>query len=736
MILGILVLITALSISAVAIYYSVSGLVAIFAAAAIPIVIMGTVLEVGKLVTAVWLHWYWDKAKWWLKTYLSIATIVLMFITSMGIFGFLSKAHIEQTAAAEEGIAQLEIIEQDLIRQADVIKRAEQRIVEAEASIGLGNTAIQDQIDKEQVRIDTAYTRIEPAIEEQNTIIRTQLDSLEDRVDVYEEEIRSLDGDLQRLNSLVTDYRAELDSTSVSSIEEQVQPYNEQIAQLDADLERINIQANEYEQRISEVEIDTSAIESLKTRIATLEETIVVTTNKLQSNERAKVQEGQAVIGVTSDGLFGGNTRRALESWVSAQQDRIAQLQEQETALRTQAQTTLDAERNRLTEQVKDLRGTQTDNVLQRKQGLLDAIDEIRTSAIADARTAKNIIQTKINTVINNDIPANRTARVTAQDAITALRQADDARINAARETIKDLRASADAQIAASNELIQRLRDNLTVGKDPAVEAVIEKQTQRIIEANNSIDNLTENKYALQAEYRKLEAEVGPIKYIAEFVYGEQADRNMLEEAVRWVIIIIIFVFDPLAVLLLIASQYTFEWNRNRKVIDKEQSFDKDYERMRAELILANVPPTFEPDVPPEEPKFEDVDQETLDKEFENETETDDKEVEEEYPDTKNAFFYANEIEATKKKDVRLRAESKESQEQKQRREHVDLLEADASIAERKRQWKNDNPNENLKSWKTLYIQGRIDKLPWVPDEGYVQNSEQSDDTLWKRLKK
>ena len=123
-------MITALSISAVAIYYSVSGLVAIFAAAAIPIIIMGSVLEIGKLVTAVWLHWYWDKAKWWLKTYLSIATLVLMFITSMGIFGFLSKAHIEQTAAAEEGIAQLEIIEQDLTRQADIIARAEQRIVE------------------------------------------------------------------------------------------------------------------------------------------------------------------------------------------------------------------------------------------------------------------------------------------------------------------------------------------------------------------------------------------------------------------------------------------------------------------------------------------------------------------------------------------------------------------------------------------------------------------------------
>ena len=70
MFLGILVLITALTISAVAIYYSVSGLVAIFAAAALPIIIMGGALEIGKLVTAVWLHWYWDKAKWWLKTYL------------------------------------------------------------------------------------------------------------------------------------------------------------------------------------------------------------------------------------------------------------------------------------------------------------------------------------------------------------------------------------------------------------------------------------------------------------------------------------------------------------------------------------------------------------------------------------------------------------------------------------------------------------------------------------------
>ena len=97
MFLGILVFITALAISAVAIYYSIAGLVAIFAAAAIPIMIMGGALEIGKLVTAVWLHKHWKKAKWWLRYYLALAVVVLMFITSMGIFGFLSKAPVSYT---------------------------------------------------------------------------------------------------------------------------------------------------------------------------------------------------------------------------------------------------------------------------------------------------------------------------------------------------------------------------------------------------------------------------------------------------------------------------------------------------------------------------------------------------------------------------------------------------------------------------------------------------------------
>jgi len=823
MILGILTLITALSISAVAIYYSVAGLVAIFAAAATPIMIMGGVLEVSKLVTAVWLHRYWKQATWWLKAYLTTAVVVLMLITSMGIFGFLSKAHIEQTAAADEGIAQIERIDDELMRQGAIIDRAEQRIEEAEASVGESNADIQAQIDKEQTRIDTAYDRIQPAIDEQNAIIQTQLDSLEDRVAVYEEEIKSLDNELERLNNLVAQFRSELENTTVASIEAQVKPYNEQIAKLDEDLDRINTQANEYEARISELQIDTSAIEALKTRIESVEESIVLTTNKLQSTERDKIREGQATIGVTSDGLFGSNTRRALAAWVEAQQDRIAQLQAQETELRTQAQTTLDAERQRLTDQVKDLRGPQTETILQRKQGLLDAVDQIRSNSIDEAKTAKVTIQSKIDAVLNTDIPANRSARQTAQEQITALRQAEDTRINAARQSIKDLRAGADAQILASNELIQRLRNSLTVGKDEAVEKLVEEQQNKIIQANNTIDNLTEQKYKLQAEYRKLEAEVGPVKYIAEFVYGEQAGKDLLEEAVRWVILIIIFVFDPLAVLLLIASQYTFEILRKRKDDQKElhrRDELKDYERQRAQKIIDN--PGFFIDTPaPSEEEVNDnesndnkhvehapgsEDRESTgsnsagkeDRESTNtnanlhedigagdirrsnsselsqprggldnanngtvqesdvitdETSRDD--IPENISTDSNAATEVlestevqtddNQVEETKKKDIELSEESNSVD--PLRKIEWDVKEKDKNFNAAKTAWKAEHPNETIKLYKTLFLKGKINSLPWESNdyqpkqepennqEGYIQNSEQNENTLFNRLR-
>jgi len=528
MVLGFLTFFSALTISAVAIYYSVAGLVAIFAAAAIPIIVMGVSLEVGKLVTAVWLHRNWERAAWWLKTYLSIAVLVLMFITSMGIFGFLSKAHIEQTSAGTESIAQVERIENEIKRNEDIIVRAENQIKKLESS-GTGSDAnIQSQIDKEQERIDNAYKRIQPAIDEQQAIIDSQ-------ASLWRSELAKIDAEIETLQGYI---------------------------------------------------------------------------------DNGETKKAQQMIGASADGIFGKKTADKIGDWQDEKQkERLA---------------------------------------------LIKKIEE-----------ATNNPQAK-----------------------------------AAAEEIKRLRKTAEDQVKQSNALIDRLRKQLgNTDKADSIDAEIDTQTLRIKNANTEIDTLVEQKYKIEGEYRKLEAEVGPIKYIAEFIYGEQADQTLLEAAVRWVIIIIIFVFDPLAVLLLIASQYTFNWYREDKggslppksdpegpnkdndddrdlqdpsydadaddgtVVpeddtsnttehdqrmeqvevqdddNKEVNFDE-YEKIRAEKIAVNEPPNFEEEQKELEPEVNmtsDLDKwnewvDAANKEAEKETEESD------IPDTKNRIFYAEEL--------------------------------------------------------------------------------------------
>lgn len=114
MIIAYLLLLTGLTISAVAIYYSVVGLTAIFSAAAIPIIIMGSALELGKLVCASWLKANWERAPRFMKYYMTIAVVVLMLITSMGIFGFLSKAHNDQTLVSGDVQSKIAIYDEKI----------------------------------------------------------------------------------------------------------------------------------------------------------------------------------------------------------------------------------------------------------------------------------------------------------------------------------------------------------------------------------------------------------------------------------------------------------------------------------------------------------------------------------------------------------------------------------------------------------------------------------------------
>lgn len=119
-------LFVALSVSVIAAWYSIIGLTAIFAAAVVPIIIMGAALEVAKITATVWLHQYWDRARWLMKLYLTSAVIILMVITSMGIFGFLSRAHIEQAAPIGDSQAQIEIIDDRIAIEQEVIAQYRQ----------------------------------------------------------------------------------------------------------------------------------------------------------------------------------------------------------------------------------------------------------------------------------------------------------------------------------------------------------------------------------------------------------------------------------------------------------------------------------------------------------------------------------------------------------------------------------------------------------------------------------
>ena len=597
MFLAVLTLITALSISAVAIYYSVAGLVAIFAAAAVPIMIMGGTLEIGKLVTAVWLHRYWEKATWWLKTYLSIAVIVLMIITSMGIFGFLSKAHIEQTSASTESIEKIERLNTEITRQEIIINKAERKIEEAENQGANKNDTIQDQIDREQKRIDTAYTRIQPLVAEQQKIIQQETERKDGKLEPYLAQITSIDEDLATLSDL------------------------------------------------------------------------------LNRRDSESIRRLQSIVGTRVDGTYGSRTAKQVENY--------------------------------------------RDGLIAKRESILSTI--------------------------------------------TKLEEKESPIIISANEEIKRLRDIAEKEIADSNKVINKLRSEIgSVTPDNNTD-LIEENLLKIKKANQEIDTLTEQKYSLEAEYRALEAEVGPIKYIAEFVYGEEADRDLLEEAVRWVIIILIIVFDPLAVLLLIASQYTFEFNRPRKTNDEDW---KEYEKARAEKIIANpgyvkeeqddtesiddpVPESEnvrsddgdearndlqEINVADDEPNGEASDEpsvperETVEEnkgQVSNPTPLDAGHIATGYSEAWDKHNNKTEPELipAEPDEVPEQVEKKESSSEDYRltEEDLDALDELDDWKEAKQKWKIDNPGDELKNYKIWYLQGKIDNLPW---EKYLKDED------------
>ena len=395
-----LAFIAAIAIATVAAYYSIIGLTTIFAAAVMPIAIMGGVLEAGKLITASWLYNNRSRIPFLLKSYLIFAVIVLMFITSMGIFGFLSKAHIEQTAESEENVALIEQIDKKLIRLNETIEDAEVGIDKIENKDNTRNDEINEQIATEEKRIEKVRDQYQSLVDEQNQIIKnsgSQLKLLEDFI--KEQNIKAL----------------------------------------------------------------------------------------------------QSLVGTKVDGNYGPGTSAKVNEFREKEQARA---------------------------------------------------DEI---------------------------------------------------IKNARDRVSELRQKELEEISKSNEVINRLRESIqSDGIDETDTARIKNLQESIIDSEEQIVTLNTEKFALEAKERKLEAEVGPVKYIAELVYSGEADRAILEDAVRWVIIIIIFVFDPLAVLLLIAANMGWEHARE----DKMKKLGRSQNRVAKDGKLVDAVEMKDPTPPqPEEVK-------------------------------------------------------------------------------------------------------------------------------------
>jgi hypothetical protein len=123
-----LTLTTSLTLAATAAYFSIIGLMTIFSGAAFSIAVMATVLEFGKLVSAAWLHYEWDRINNLVRGYFTAAVIVLMLITSMGIFGFLSKAHIDSALTGDTYSLEASIIDTRIAAEQSKLKAAQDRI--------------------------------------------------------------------------------------------------------------------------------------------------------------------------------------------------------------------------------------------------------------------------------------------------------------------------------------------------------------------------------------------------------------------------------------------------------------------------------------------------------------------------------------------------------------------------------------------------------------------------------
>jgi len=171
----------ALSLSAVAAYYSIVGLTAIFSGAFWSILIMGTILETAKVITTSWLYKNWRTAPALIRYYLSVAVVVLMFVTSLGIFGFLSKAHIETTSNVGAGIEMVSILDQK-------IETEKARITSSQRVLTQLDQSVQTLMDAQRVRGENGAIALRNSQKPERDSMSQTIDEATDKLTVLMQE--------------------------------------------------------------------------------------------------------------------------------------------------------------------------------------------------------------------------------------------------------------------------------------------------------------------------------------------------------------------------------------------------------------------------------------------------------------------------------------------------------------------------------------------------------------------
>ena len=263
--------------------------------------------------------------------------------------------------------------------------------------------------------------------------------------------------------------------------------------------------------------------------------------------------------------------------------------------------------------------------------------------------------------------------------------------IDAARKALKQMDESVDQTMARSSD---------EKGADKAAALRRAQQRERnnlqndISKAQSTIAGLNEERAPIAKELRKVEAEVGPIKYIAALLYGDNPDQNILEKSVRFVIIVIVMVFDPLAVILLLASQYSFQWFRQ----DEEG------------IVEVVEPPKYEPDDGPLTDDQVDQIKETVSANDHAYLDTDKSfwDKPEGWVSVPPQVYRPEELEVHPDEGIVTENEHDEEEDESDTEE----------VKQAKRDWKQDHPDSSLKLQRKLFEKGVIKKLPW---EDYIK---------------